>query len=295
MNNFILHLKHYLFEIIPALVFGFFLSGLIYEFLPTSWVKKNLGKGNFKSIFYATVTGTILPICCWGALPVAVGFYKKGSKLGPLLAFLVATPATSVSALLVTYKLLGLKFTIFIFFAVIFMGMLIGIIGNCFPFRQKEVNQEFCPHCNEVLPHIHKRNFLKRMTSVLKFSFFDMPKEIGLEILLGIALAAVVASFLPLGIWIRNNLKGLFGYLFALIFGLIMYICSTATVPLVDAFIKQGLDPGAGMTLLLIGPITSFGTILVLKKEFGIKILLFYLGFISFFGLILGYIFSYLL
>ena len=292
MQDFIFHLKHYLLEIIPALIFGFFLSGLIYEFLPTSWVEKNLGKGNFKSIFYATITGTILPICCWGSLPVAVGFYKKGSKLGPILAFLVATPATSISALLVTYKLLGIKFTLFIFFAVIFMGLFIGIIGNRFSFKPKETTPQPCPHCNEIKPHIHKRSFLKRIFSVLKFSFFEMPKEIGLETLLGIVLAAVVASFLPLGLWIKHNLSGWLGYIFALIFGLVMYICSTATVPLVDAFVKQGLSYGAGMTLLLVGPITSFGTILVLKKEFGLKILLFYLGFISFFGLLLGYIFS---
>jgi len=82
------------------------------------------------------------------------------------------------------------------------------------------------------------------------------------------------------------------GYLFVLVFGLLMYICSTATVPLVDAFIKQGLSEGAGRVLLLAGPITSYGTILVLKKEFGMKILLIYLGFISLSSLVLGYIFS---
>jgi len=62
-------LKHYLREIIPALVFGFFLSGLINEFIPTAWVERHLGKKGVSSIFYATITGTVLPICCWGALP----------------------------------------------------------------------------------------------------------------------------------------------------------------------------------------------------------------------------------
>ncbi len=120
----------------------------------------------------------------------------------------------------------------------------------------------------------------------------DMPKEIGLELILGIVLAAIVVTFVPLGLWIRNNLAGALGYIFALLFGLVMYICSTATVPLVDAFIKQGLALGGGMVLLLAGPITSYGTILVLKKEFGIKILLIYLSFISIGSLILGYTFS---
>jgi uncharacterized membrane protein YraQ (UPF0718 family) len=292
MLKFIFVFWHYLVEIIPALALGFLLSGLIYEFIPTAWVEKNLGKKDLRSIFYATITGTVLPICCWGALPVAVSFYKKGSKLGPILAFLVATPATSVSALLITYKLLGLKFAIFIFFAVILMGMIIGIIGNRLKFIPRKVIEEVCPHCDETAPHTHKKTFFEHIKAVLKFAFWDMPREIGLETLLGIVLAAIVATFIPIGLWIRQNLGGFFGYIFALVFGLIMYICSTGTVPLVDAFMKQGLNMGAGMTLLLVGPITSYGTILVLRKEFGMKILLAYLSLISLSSLILGYIFS---
>jgi len=294
MVEFIFVLQHYLIEIIPVLVLGFFLSGLIYEFIPPAWIEKRLGEKRMSAIFYATITGTVLPICCWGALPVAVSFYKKGAKLGPILAFLVATPATSVSALVVTYRLLGLRFTIFIFFAVIFIGMLIGIMGNQISFTPRRVISEICPHCEEIAPHTHKRNLLEHMKSVFKFAFWNMPREIGLEIFLGIILAAIVATFVPIGLWIKQNLQGLYGYIFALIFGLVMYICSTAAVPLVDAFINQGLNIGAGMVLLLIGPITSYGTILVLRKEFGFKILLFYLGSISILSLLLGYIFSLL-
>ena len=290
--NFFSVLTHYFLEILPALCIGFFLSGLIHELIPTTVVEKNLGKKGLRPIFYAAITGAILPICCWGSLPIALSFYKKGSKLGPVLAFLVATPATSISALLVTYKLLGLKFTVFIFFAVILMGMLMGIIGNWLSFTPRKEGKEICPHCDEETPHTHTRTFLQNMRSVLQFAFWDMPKEIGLEMILGIVLAAIVAAFVPVGLWIRNNLTGALGYAFALVFGLAMYICSTATVPLVDAFIKQGLNSGAGMVLLLAGPITSYGTILVLKKEFGMKILWVYLVFISLASLILGYLFS---
>ena len=294
MNDFFIVLKHYLIEILPALGLGFFLSGLIHEFIPDDWVERNLGSKGFKGIFYATITGTLLPICCWGSLPVALSFYKKGSKLGPVLAFLVATPATSISALLVTYRLLGVRFTVFIFFGVILMGIIMGFIGNRLSFVSRETKQEECPHCKNTAPHTHKKTITGHFQSVLKFAFWDMPKDIGLELIVGIILAAIVATVAPIGLWIKNNLTGMLGYLFALVFGLVMYICSTATVPLVDAFIKQGLGIGAGMVLLLAGPITSYGTILVLKKEFGIKILTIYLLFISISSLVLGYAFSLL-
>lgn len=119
-----------------------------------------------------------------------------------------------------------------------------------------------------------------------------MVKEIGSELLLGLVLAALVAAVVPIGKFVGSYLSGGLGYLFSLVFGLPMYICSTASVPLVHAFVSQGMNIGAGMVLLLVGPITSWGTILVLRKEFGAKILLTYLGVISIMALTLGWCFS---
>ena len=108
---------------------------------------KYLGTDGVAPIFYSTLIGTLLPVCCWGSLPIAVSFYKKGAKLGPILAFLVATPATSISALLVAYSVLGIKFAVYIFFAVIIMGVTIGLIGNRIKHIPKNVPEKIaCPH-----------------------------------------------------------------------------------------------------------------------------------------------------
>ena len=291
---FLHHLKYYLIEIIPALALGFFLSGLAHEFIPQRWVDENLGKPGLRPILISTLVGAMLPICCWGALPVAVGFYKKGARLGPVLAFLVATPATSISALLVTYNVLGLKFAIFIFFSVIFMGVTIGLVGNRLTYIRKVLETtELCPHCNEVKGTCsHEEGWGCRFKAALRYAFIDMPRELGLEIMIGILLAAFVASSLPVGHFIGKYLSGLAGYAFSLIFGILMYICSTATVPLADAFIKQGMNVGAAMVLMLVGPITSYGTILVLRKEFGSKILFIYLSLVSIISLLCGFLYA---
>jgi len=282
---------HYLREIIPALVIGFFISGLVHELIPEDKVLKYLGKSGLRPILYSTLVGAILPVCCWGSLPIAVSFYKKGAKLGPILAFLVATPATSISALLVSYSVLGLAFTVYIFFAVIIMGVVMGLIGNTIKCEPKKTEKISCPHC-ELDPkheHLHKkRSFGERAVAVLRYAFITLPKEIGLELFMGIVLAAAVATFVPIGRLIRLYLGGWFGYAFSIIFGIIMYICSTATVPLVDSLIKQGLSSGAGMALLLIGPVTSYGTILVLRKEYGTKVLSIFLGALIILSLLLG-------
>ena len=117
----------------------------------------------------------------------------------------------------------------------------------------------------------------------------ELPKEIGFELLIGLLMAAFVATFLPIGRFIRMYLSGWFGYVFAVVFGVLTYLCSTASVPLVDSLIKQGMNSGAGMVLLLLGPVTSYGTILVLRKEYGLKVLTIFLSSLIAISLLLGF------
>ncbi len=327
--RFFIVFKDYLIEVLPFLAIGFFLSGLIHEFVPTGLVERHLGGRGIKPLLYSTLAGTILPICCFGSLPIAMSLHQKGARLGSVLAFLVATPATSISALLVCYALLGIEFTVFIFFAVILMGLAMGAIGNLIRFEPprgrvgelatdpvcgmsvdtaKGLKTEYggqshyfcssrCQTTFEQEPEKyitggHVIGIKERMSSIFKYAFVDMVKEIGPELLLGLALAALVAAIAPIGKFVGAYLSGGLGYAFSLIFGLIMYICSTASVPLVHAFVSQGMNIGAGMVLLLVGPITSLGAILVLRKEFGGKILLVYLVVVSIMALALGYCFS---
>jgi uncharacterized membrane protein YraQ (UPF0718 family) len=327
--QFFIIFKDYLVEVLPYLAIGFLLSGLINEFIPAGWAERHLGGKGVRPILYSTLIGTILPICCIGSLPVAVSLHQKGARLGPVLAFLVATPATSISALLVCYGLLGVKFTVYIFFAVIVMGLTIGFLGNQLRAKPKaqasqnrlatdpvcgmqvetekalktERNGETyyfcCSHCQQAFESsqgepaaTYPQKIAHRLKHVLRYAFVDMVKEIGPELLLGLALAALVAAITPVGRFVGDYFGGGLGYLFSLIFGLMMYICSTASVPLVHAFISQGMNIGAGMVLLMVGPVTSWGTILVIRKEFGARTLLVYLTVISLVSLSLGYVFS---
>ena len=292
MEHFVQIFIHYLAEIVPALAIGFFISGLVHDLIPEDIVLKYLGSGKLMPILASTLIGTLLPICCWGTLPIAVSFYKKGARLGPVLAFLVATPATSISALLVTYSVMGGLFTVYIFFAVIIMGVTMGLIGNMIKVAPKTPPEKIvCPHCELDPEHVHqhtKKTFRDHAVTVLKYAYIELPKEIGLELFVGLMLAAVVTTFVPIGHFIKTYLSGRAGYVFAVVFGIIMYICSTATVPLVDSLIRQGLGAGAGMTLLLIGLVTSYGTILVLRKEYGAKVLGIFLIWLTVISVVLG-------
>ena len=292
MENFIHVFLNYLYEVLPALAIGFLISGFVHEMIPEDLVLRYLGKRGIVPILFSTLIGTLLPVCCWGSLPIAISFYKKGAKLGPVLAFLVATPATSVSALLVAYSVLGPVFAVYIFFAVIVMGVVIGLAGNMLNVEPKHTGGDItCAHCKTDPAHVHlhiKKTVSSRALSALKYACIDLPREIGPELFLGLVLAAIVATFMPIGHIIKMYLGGWFGYVFSVVFGIITYICSTASVPLVDSLIKQGMNFGAGMTLLLIGPVTSYGTILVLAKEYGVKVVTVFLMALIVISVLLG-------
>ncbi len=291
--TFLQHLKHYISDIIIVLPIGFLLSGIFYEFIPQSVVKKYLVKKNFFTLLSIIFVGMILPICCIGSLPMAIGFRQKGVKLGNVLAFLVATPATSITSVLLTLKFFGVYFTIYLCLSVLILGFVIGILGNLFDTQKENFNNiSYQTGIDFLVQFLPKKTFFEKLKSAVYYAFVYLPKEIGLEILIGLVLASFISSLNIFKIFIENFLVGIYGYLFSVIFGVLMYICSTASVPLVYALNQQGLSIGPSLVLLILGPLTSYATLLVVRKEFGNKILFFYLTTIIVFSLISGYLFN---
>jgi uncharacterized membrane protein YraQ (UPF0718 family) len=289
--EFLTHLKHYINDVAIVLIIGFLLSGIFYEFIPQSIVKKYLIKKNFFTLLSIILIGMILPICCIGSLPMAIGFRQKGVKLGNVLAFLVATPATSITAVLLTLKFFGIYFTIYLCVSVLILGFVIGILGNIFDKKEEGLNNASNTTGIDFLTQfLPKKTFFEKVKSAVYYAFVYLPKEIGLEILIGLLLASFISSLNIFKIFVENYLSGVYGYLFSVIFGVLMYICSTASVPLVYALNQQGVSIGPSLVLLILGPLTSYATLLVVRKEFGNKVLIFYLTTIIIFSLISGYV-----
>jgi hypothetical protein len=294
--NFIHVYFQYFQEIWWTLAIGFLISGLFFKFVPSNLVERHLGKKGLKPILYSSFIGTLLPVCCIGSLPIAITLRRKGATLGAVLAFMVATPATSISALIVCWKLLGFVFTAYIFVVIILMSIIMGITINAVigsSDRSLEHPQKSC--CSSDMDHSGKSKIstFSKLKDAVYYALIVLPKEIGVEILIGIALASFITVFEPIQLFIHNYLAGYIGYAFVLIVGLLTYVCSTASVPMADAFIHSGMSYGQALCYLLVGPITSYGTILVIKKDFGSKVLGIYLIIICVLSLISGIIYDY--
>lgn len=288
---------NYLRELWFILLLGFVLAGFIYKFIPAGLVERLLGEPGLRSIAIASTVGVILPLCCIGTLPIAVTLKRKGASLGAVLAFLVATPATSISALIVTWKLLGGVFTVALFFAVILLAFVIGIATDWAGGGKKVTLAAIpqtgcCEGCLEGEGDTSGQSLSAKVKDALKYGFITLPKDIGGEILLALTVASLILASAWVQHFIQIYLVGPVGYLVVVIFGLLDYVCSTASVPLAHALIESGMSPGQAFCYLLLGPITSYGTLLVIKKEFGWKIFGIYLGLLTVMSLGLGIAFD---
>lgn len=294
------HLSHsffgYLQELFIPVLIGFVISGIINEFVPENLVRKYMGQDSLKAIFMATCVGTILPVCCMGSLPIAITLRTKGARLGPILAFLVATPATSAPALLISWKMMGGHYTIFLACTVIVMGMVMGLVGNQCQGKQKtESSPEPCPDCcSDTHQHSHTKELAPRITRALSYGLIELPRRIGFELLIGALVASVIISFDAVREFVRTQLSGFKGYLLLVVIGLIDYVCSTGSVPVANALTQSGVSAGKSMVYLLMGPITSYGTLLVIRKEFGNKILGLYLLVIASVSVLAGWTYDLL-
>jgi len=115
-------------ELLPYWLIGMLIAGGLVVFISWEKVKKKMGYGGFKANFLATVSGSIIPICSCGIVPVLVGMVEAGIPLGPTLAFLIAAPMLNIPTIFLTASLLGKKIAIARVIAVFFIAMGVGHI-----------------------------------------------------------------------------------------------------------------------------------------------------------------------
>jgi len=67
-----------------------------------------------------------------------------------------------------------------------------------------------------------------------------------------------------------------------------MYVCATASTPIVAALALKGLSPGAALVFLLAGPATNMATIIIVARLMGRRIAAVYVAVIAVVALVMG-------
>lgn len=294
----------FLVEAAPWLLLGFLFAGLLKAFIPSELILRYVGRGNIRSILTATLIGIPLPLCSCGVIPTGIALYEQGASRAATIAFLIATPATTVTAILLTLGMLGWEFTVAYIVAAFVVAIVTGLLALAFLKEgsravraegldcscEEEGDAPFCTVENSAAGG--KRGFGERIKTTFRYGFIDMVDDIGHWILIGLAAAAIIAALVPES-YIADYLGG--GLLALVIMALVatpIYICSTASVPFVAALVASGMNPAAGLVFLILGPATNLSTVLVIGKSMGKRTVALYLVSIMVLSIAIAYLFS---
>lgn len=298
----------------PWMLFGFFAAGVLKALLPDDFVSRHLGPKSRSAVLKAALIGAPIPLCSCGVLPAAAGLRRQGAGKGATAAFLVSTPETGVDSIAVTYALLDPVMAMLRPLAAVLTAMVAGLgvawldrhegrpgtglwgegAALGLDARPQEELRDLgaVPSCSGkgcgCAAGPRPKSFRDRMAAGLGYAFGELLADIGPWFLGGAVVAGGLTTLLP-----PQSLSDLLGtgfwsLLAALAASLPLYVCATATTPLVAALALKGLSPGAALVFLLAGPATNAATIAVVAGMLGRRAAMVYVGAIAICALGLG-------
>src|SRR3989338_3701213 len=98
-------------HILPFFIAGTVFAAFLSSCTKLDFLEKYLNKGT-PSIIYAALLGALLPGCSCATIPMAQGLKKKGASLGTLASFMMVSALLAPQTIILTYGMLGLKFTV---------------------------------------------------------------------------------------------------------------------------------------------------------------------------------------
>ena len=272
-------LPYYLLGTVIGSVISVFAKDKIHGLMPKS-------KG-FTGIIFASILGILSPLCMYGTVPIAASFSQKGVKDDILAAFMM-------SSVLLNPQLAGYSFAlgktvlavrvISCFLCGLTAGLLVRYlcregIFNFEGFKERS--------CHDTHPNLFVR-LIKNIGRNLKAT--------GMWFAVGILLSVLFQRYVP-----QEGFADLFGnhrtlgvFLGATV-GIPLYACGGGTIPLLRAWLDEGMTVGAAAGFMLTGPATKITNLGALKIVLGIRNFVLYILYVTVFAVLTGLICDYVL
>jgi hypothetical protein len=254
-------------ESAPALLLAYVVVALLH-----AWeldLRALLGRGGaLGQSLRGTLVGLPMSICSCGVVPLYRGLVLQGVPAPAALSFLVAAPELGITALFLSWSLLGGEITLARASCAGILALLVGLtVGRVAPLAQPL----------EPAPSVRDRPpFVQRLRSGLRYGLGDMVDATAPWILVGLGLAAVLEPLLDPARLVPLS-PALQVPLFALI-GMPLYVCASGSTPLAAVLIAKSVSPGAAIAFLLTGPATNLTTFGLLARLHSRRTALFFAG-----------------
>jgi uncharacterized membrane protein YraQ (UPF0718 family) len=117
-------------KIIPYVLGGVAIGGLIHGFVPTGYFEQYMGKDNFFAVPMSTLLAIPMYSNASGIIPVIESLVSKGIPLGTAMAFMMAVIGLSLPEALLLKKVMKLKLIIVYFSSVAVSITILGYLFN---------------------------------------------------------------------------------------------------------------------------------------------------------------------
>ena len=252
----------------------------------SNWVKRK----PHISIIAAASFGVFSPLGTYVCIPMAGSLYHKGTPLGPLMAFLVASPILNPTIFMLTIGAFGYQMA----FLRLISGILLGVIaGYIFMFMgNKTLNKQLAEDKQVVKSYIFQRpTNLQKFVKELKGSTIYMLKYFSIAIIIAAAIKNLITTEQV------NWLLGTGSFLsvvFAAGAGIPLYSCGGAAIPVLFQLSEMGMTKGAVLAFFISGPSTRISNLVILKSVFNFRILLLYLTIVLMGAVLFGVLYNFI-
>jgi len=113
---------------------------------------------------------------------------------------------------------------------------------------------------------------------IIHYGFVALFDDVAWWLALGIVLSAVAQVAVPADLFVSTWGGGVVSMLLMLVLSIPLYACASSSTPMAAALVLKGLSPGVVLVFLLAGPATNLGSVIVLLKVLGRRVVAVYLA-----------------
>ena len=282
----------YYFSLQLSQIFRYWVLGMVLGSAISVFAKEHI-HGLFRSlqgkrlgvlgILIASALGIASPLCMYGTIPLAASFSESGMEDDWLAAFMMSSILLNPQLILYSMAL-GRTALAIRSLSSFLCGTAAGLLIRAFYRKRRFFNfagfSELQSRDTDPNPVLR---FLKNLGRNIRAT--------GGYFLLGIVLSALFQRYVPADTVARlfGENEG-FGVLMAATIGVPLYACGGGTIPLLQAWLVDGMSLGSAAAFMVTGPATKITNLGAVKIVLGAKRFALYLAFTILFALITGWV-----
>lgn len=288
--------------ILPYLVIGVLFEATIRTLKWHVKIRKGLTRFGLLAIPAATLLGVASPLCACATLPLVISLLVAGLPLAPAMALLVTSPLMSPASFTMISGMLGTSWALTVLVCAVVLGLFAGYVTQLLRnkgFAEEDIFRKALPQgdfhdpdypvealrceCGQQLSHRVDRCTHNKFL-VFWARFWEGGLKIGKFVMIGLVIEVVALLFIPNG-WITGLLEGQGVVpIFALTLAAIpLHLPQvTATSMLFGFYLPDPgqvipLAKGAGIAMLVGGPVTALPVMAIFISMFKPRVLVLYI------------------